>query len=155
MIFSPQSGVGIVGGIKIANLRPEWCTPGLRFRWRILMLLKPALLCHKDSGQGTRSLRLGALGRNAPFRVISVSLWHKGGYTIPKGTKLCFYGKNLGASIVRFDHSESNIYGSRPKNAPLCLRVETNVHQQRDQSLVGIIILLAFLGRKKRFEPTV
>ena len=49
-----------------------------------IVLLAPALLCHKDTSQGTQSPPSEALGRNAPLLGISlpstVSLWHKGPY---------------------------------------------------------------------------
>ena len=43
-------------------------------RLEIIILLTPALLCHKEPAQGTQTPLLGALGRNGVF----CPLWHKG-----------------------------------------------------------------------------
>ena len=45
----------------------------------ILMLLTPALLCHKDTTQGTQSPILEA------FLAFAVSLWYKSGFHAQKG----------------------------------------------------------------------
>ena len=47
-----------------------------------MILMMPALLCHKDKAQGTQSLLIGA------FLTLLVSFWDKGGFRALKGSIL-------------------------------------------------------------------
>ena len=44
----------------------DWSTIGCALIGWILMLLKPALLCHKETAQGTQGTR-GVQGQNSPY----------------------------------------------------------------------------------------
>ena len=48
-------------GAAPVSICSECSTGGPRVTWRILMLLTPALLCHKDTAQGNQSPPSGAI----------------------------------------------------------------------------------------------